>query len=295
MTELREKWINDFVAPGKEIIDNGETLRPSTKVSIAIGKVLLEDVGKNNIKTTLKVPGAKYNFSGFLNDNHPVAELLKQAQDNDYPIAVRFEKKRKKNADPRAAIEDLTKDSGTARENIVNIVSGVYNFNNESWILTDDAVSNPAEDPEYVKTELTNASYSTKNFFDMGSPSENLKPVPKLNNDWKVNHLISMYTYASEHNFDNEVGLAPAGLKILAKYMLQACDSLQTRVYGLDEPNYNDYSHTKVRGMLFSWMRTNPLSKEIMAEKGGFTSWINRFVLENTELYDWAKEESGNK
>lgn len=292
MRELREKWINDFTSLGKPVKVDGEILRPNTRTSIAIGKVArLDEAGKNNFKAVIKVAGAKYDFSGFLNDNNPVADLLKQAKDNDYTIAVRFEKKRKKNADPKASIEDLTKDAATAKDNIVNIVAGVYNYSNSEWILTDDAVSNPAEDPEYVKSELEKASYNTTNFFESGQA----KKISKTDKDWKMNHLISMYTYASEHNLDNEIGLETKALMLLAKFMLQACDQLQMKMYNLTEPNYNDYSHTKVRGMLFSWMRVNPLSKEIMTAKGGFSEWLNKFMEENTAIYEWARSEVENE
>jgi len=287
MRELREKWINDFTAKGKPVVVNGETLRPDTRVSIAIGKVArLDETGTNNLKAVIKVPGAKYDFSGFLNGNNPVAELLKKAKENEYPIAVRFEKKRKKNADPKETIENLTKDSGTARDNIVNIVSGVYNFGDSSWITTDDSISNPNEDPDYVKEELSKASYSTSNFFDSGE-----KKLKTSDKEWKANHLVSMFTYASEHNLENEIGLEPKSIKLLATFMLKACDQLQMKMKNIDSPNYNDYSHTKARGMLFSWMRVNPLSKEIMTTKGKFTEWITRFVDENVELWEWAKNE----
>lgn len=288
MRELREKWINDFTSLGKEVEVDGEKIRPETRTSIAIGRIFsLEEVGRNNLKAVLKVTGAKYNFSGFMNDNNPVAELLKQAKEKDAPVAVRFEKKRKKNADPKAKISELTVDSNTARDNIVNIVAGVYNFASSEWILSDDAVSNPSEDPANVKQELESAAYSTANFFDSG----NAKKISTTDKDWKVNHLISMYTYASEHNLDNEIGLDDKALKLLSTFMLKACDQLQMRMHNLDEPNYNDYSHTKVRGMLFSWMRVNPLSKEIMGVKGGFSEWINKFLNENQSLHEWAQEE----
>ena len=289
MRELREKWINDFTSLGKEVKVDGETLRPDTRTSIAIGKVArLDEVGKNNLKAVVKVAGAKYDFSGFLNDNNTVSELLKQAKENGYTIAVRFEKKRKKDVSPKATIGELTVDASTAKENIVNIVAGVYNFGTSEWILTDDAVSTPSEDPEYVKDELEKASYSTFNFFESGTA----KRISTTDKDWKVNHLISMFTYASEHNLENEVGLENKALKLLAKFMLKACDQLQMKMHNLDEPNYNDYSHTKVRGMLFSWMRVNPLSKEIMGTKGGFSEWLNEFLEQNTDLYEWAKAEA---
>jgi len=287
MRELREKWINDFTSLGKPIVVDGETLRPNTRTSIAIGKVdRLDEVGRNNIKAVVKVAGAKYDFSGFLNDNSPVSELLKQAKEKNAPVAVRFEKKRKKDADPRASIEELTKDASVARDNIVNIVAGVYNYSTSEWILTDDAVSNPSEDPAHVKEELEKASYSTANFFDSGQ-----KKVQTSELDWKANHLVSMFTYASEHNMENDIGLEVKGLKLLATFMLKACDQLQMKMHNLEEPNYNDYSHTKARGMLFSWMRTNPLSKEIMGTKGGFSEWIKKFLDENIELWEWARSE----
>jgi hypothetical protein len=63
------------------------------------------------------------------------------------------------------------------------------------------------------------------------------------------------------------------------------------RANGINEPNYNDYSHTKARGMLFSWMRINPLTKEIMTTKGGFNDWITRFLNDGVAIWEWAKAE----
>ena len=288
MRELKEKWINDFTSLGAEVEVGGEKVRPDTRTSIAIGKVFsIEEVGRNNFKVVLKVTGAKYDFSGFMNNNNPVEELLNQAKELDAPIAVRFEKKRKKDADPKATMTELTVDSATARDNIVNIVAGVYNYSTKEWILTDDAVSNPAEDPAHVVRELESASYSTANFFD----SERPKRIVTTDKDQKVNHLISMYNFAAEHNLENEIGLKDEFLRILAGLMLKACDQLQMKMKNLDAPNYSDYSHTKARGMLFSWMRVNPLTEETITKKGAFNEWINQFLSENQELYDWAQAE----
>lgn len=286
--QIQEKWLNDFTSLGREVPSKDGPVRPETRTSIAIGRVTqLSEVNKNNLKLTVKVSGAKYDFSGFLNDNSPVAELLKQAKEKDTPIGVRFEKKRKKDVDPTVSIEELTKDAFTAKENIVNIVAGVYNFNTSTWILTDDAISNPDEDPDYVAGALNSAAYSTANFF--GSSQSKISTTEA---DWKANHLISMYNFGAEHNVEHEIGLESKAIKVLATYMLRACDQLQMKIYQLEAPNYADYSHTKSRGMLFSWMKINPLSAEIMSRKGGFNEWITKFLDEGTELWEWARTES---
>lgn len=287
MRELKEKWLNDFVSLGREI----DGVRPESKTIIAIGKIAqIEEKGKNNLKVVLKVAGAKYDFAGFMNDNTPVAGLIKQAKEKDTPICVRFEKKRKKGIDPSTPIEEITKDARIAKDSIVNIVAGVYNFNTESWILTDDAVSNPAEDPDYVGAELSTASYSTEGFFS--SPSTNAPKLQTTDLDWKVNHLVSMFAYANEHNFENKLGLDVKIVKSIAVNMLKACDKLQMEAKGIEQPNYNDYSHTKARGMLFSWMRVNPITPEMITTKGAFGQWIKRFVDESLEIWEWAKVEA---
>lgn len=291
MRELKEKWIKGFVSLGPEIEHNGQKIRPNTTTNVVIGRVVrLEETGKNNLKATIKVPTAKYDFSGFLNDNTPVSNLLKQAKEKDVPICVRFERKRKKNADPTADIADLTKTPELGRENVVWIVAGVFNFNTSEWILTDDAVSNPEEDPDYVMKEIKSASYNTSGFFESDTPR-----LQTTDKDWKANHLISMFAYASEHNLENEIGLNTEQLKILAIYMLKAADQLQMKAKGLEAPNYNDYSHTKARGMLFSWMRLNPLSKDIMTQKGAFNQWISRFLEESLEIWNWANIEANKE
>lgn len=289
MREIREKWLSDFVSLGPAIVVDGETIRPETKTSIAIGKVSqIKTVGDNNLRVIVKPAGAKYDFSGFVNENTPVAKLLQQAKEKDVPVCVRFDKKRKKGINPKTPIDELIVDASTARDNIVNVIAGVYNFNNEDWILTNDAISNPDDDPDYVSSELSKATYNITGFFQ---PEKTHYSNTPIDNNWKANHLISMYNYGSEHNFDNNIELDTNALKLLASYMLKACDQLQMRANNLDTPNYSDYSHTKARSMLFSWMKVNPLSKDIMSTKSGFNNWITSFLEENLAIWEWAKKE----
>ena len=287
MRTLQEKWIPDFVALGPAVQHEGKTVRPETRVSIAIGKVSeMKESGKNNYKAEVLVSGAKFPFSGFLNGNSPVAKLLFEAQEKEAVVAVRFERKRKKDVDPTTPIMELTKDANTAKDNIVWVVAGVYNFNDNSWILTDDGQSSPTEDDPSVEAELGKLSYTTEGFFETPKVK-----VQTTDSDWQINHLVSMFTYASEHNFENKLDLEVKQIKFLAKYMLRACDQLQTKTLNLPAPNYTDYSHTKVRGMLFSWMRVNPLTKEVMSSKADFTAWITKFLEDSLEVWEWATTE----
>lgn len=290
MRQLKEKWIKEFISLGPVVEVNGEKLRPNTRTNIAIGKITaLQDAsGKDNLKAVMKVTGAKYDFSGFINANTPVADLLKQAQEKDAPVCVRFERKRKKEADPHADIMELTKDTSIAQKNVVWVVSGIFNYNTNEWILTDSAVSNPNEDPEYVLQEIKAASYSTENFFEGNAPKLKTSDL-----EWKANHLMSMFTYACEHNKEFEVGLSDEEIKVLAKFMLKSSDLIQMKIKNIREPNYNDYSHTKARGILFSWMRVNPLTREIFDSKPELKKWLNRSLEENKSLVDWAYKELG--
>lgn len=288
MRELKEKWIKEFISLGPAVNHNGETIRPNTTTSVVVGKVArLDDQGNNNLKCVVKVPGAKYDFSGFLNGNTPVSSLITECKEKDVPLCVRFERKRKKTADPSIDIKELTKSSDVARDNIVWIVAGVFNYGTEEWILTDDAVSNPEEDPDYVVREVKNASYSTEGFFEDNK-------APKLQTtdlDWKVNHLLSMYNYAKEHSVENGLNFNENELRIIASYMLKSCDVLQMKVKSIPSPLYNDYSHTKARGLMFSWMKANKLSREIIQGKGEFNAWISRFLEESISTWSWANSE----
>lgn len=292
MRKIQEKWLEDFVGLGPEVEHKGEMVRPESRVSIAIGKVESFKEAKNdNVKVSLEVTGAKYPFSGFMNDNNPAAEIIKEAKERDETIAIRFERKRFSKIDPTIPIKELTANAQIAAKNIVWVVAGVYDFNNKDWILTNDAVSNPDEDPSSVKKDLNSAVFSTNEFFN--NPEETKTPVRRTNSDkdWQIRHLVSMFTYVSEHNMENKLGLEPKKLKFLAKYMLRGVDQLQVKVMGEPRPNYSDYSHTKARGMLFSWMRINPLSKEIMSSKKLIQEWMTRFIDESTEIWEWATAE----
>lgn len=283
---LTEKFF-DFTTLGVEVEHEGKKVRPDTRTSIAVGKVSqIEEAGKGNLRVGVKVSGAKYGFAGFINDNTTVSKLLEQAKENDLVIGVRFEKKRKKGVDPTELMSDLAKDAETAKENITNIVSGVYNFNDKEWILTDESVSNPKEDPAEITAGINKLVMgNTDNFFDA--------PKQKLNttdSDQKANHLLTMHGFAEAHAKENGLTI---NTKTLAINMLTACDRLQMIANNLSAPNYNDYSHTKSRGLLFSWMEINALTEEIVKEKGGFNKWITRFLNESEELWAWAQTEAG--
>jgi len=281
---LKEKWINDFITLGPVVTHEGRQIRPNTVTKIAIGKVFSLD-GTDNLKAVVRVSGAKYDFAGYINANEPVAELLAQAKEKDMIVCVRFDKKRKKKADPLASISDLIVDQRTAKENIVNVVSGIYNFSTNEWILTGDAVSNPEEDPANVLTEIKNASYSVDGFF---TSSKKVQGNP----DEKANHLLSIYTFMSEYNAKKELGLDVKYLKSMAVYMLNAVNKVQMQVYGLEEVNYKDYSHTKARGMLFAFIHANLLTKEIITTRGSFVGYLDRFISESVEIWNWAIAES---
>lgn len=283
--ELKEKWIGYYLTHGEAVNVGGEEVFPESHTQIAIGKVkTYDEQGNNNVRVVVEVAGATYDFPGYINSGDPVANLLKQAKDEDHVICVRFEKKRKKDVDPKATIASITKDANTAKKNIVNIIAGVYNFNESSWVLSNEAVSNPANDPESVQTELDTAQINTKNFF--GGPAT---PSVQADIDEKANQLIELYNFASKHNAEQGLDLKVKALKSLATNLLLAVDKLQVGVYELESANYSDLSHAKAKELLFAWVQVNPITTELLDKKGGFSEWVNSFLSESTDIWTWAR------
>lgn len=283
MNKLKEMMVGAFTGLGAEVDWNDSKVRPEVAVSVAIGVVEeFRDTGKDLARVRMEVAGAKYSYDGYIRTDEVVAKLIQKAMEDKTPIALRFEKKRKKDVDPTLPIAEISATVDIARENIIKVVVGAYNVNSEEWVLTGEAQTDVNEDPSFVVAKIKSAvNQDVSDFF-----AASKKKLQHYGDD-KANHLISMY-YAvreKEAESDGELSLNMKQRVFLAEALLSAVDKLQMIVYNSDEPNYRDYSHTRARFMLFQWLNLNPLTKDAIK---GLNEFLSQFINENAQIWKWA-------
>lgn len=287
---IKPKLLGDFTALGKTVEANGEKIRPEVAVSLAAAHVKEIQDGKV-ARAVLVVEGAKFELNGYLSPQETVLEILRKAQENNEAIVVRFEKKRKKGVDPKAPIADITATMDIARENITKIISGVYNFNTNQWVLTREAESDPSEDPEGTIEAIKACNVDVDAFFRSETPSSGSSAAPQSGNreeESKENALLSMYFFVEEQAIKNGLNLDVESKKKIALSLLKASNFLQVNMFGLEAPIYSAYSHTRARFLVFKWIETiSPLDANA-AEN--MPAWGSNLVQNSHKLWQWARE-----
>ena len=292
MTQI-EKSIANFVAEGKPIASENN-FRPDVRVEVVSGKVVGVDDINGNKNVQVAVEGEKYQHSGYISGNEPAAQVLIEAHEKGVPVIVRFERKRKKNADIHTSIMELTKDMNTAKENAVRTTVGVYDVNKQAWILTSEAQSSPDEDPESVETGIRSVNYNPDDFFSAPkSSSNNAAPAVTGNREHnsKVDNMVTLYFFLKEKANTTDAEVTDEQLEEFTKVLVTACDFVQTTVYKMQAPVYSAYSYTRTRFLLFNFEEHDVhLTKEHFASIDSMKDWAREFIQIGGQLWTWAMQ-----
>ena len=281
-----EKDIVEFVAKGKQ----KDNFRPDVRVSILSAKVSSIDESGKSFNIVFKIPGQKYSHNGYISANEQVYKLLSEAKKLDKIVIVRLERKRKKTADPKASIMDLTKDMETAKNNSVKITSGIYDENNQRWILTSEAESEPSEDPEKVKSGIASVNIDEKAFFQENA-SKRVKGSKELKA--RADSLLNLYFFLLERANKSGTSIEPEKLNEYTKLLETSCNYIQKNNFKIKSPVYGDYSYTRVRYLLFNYAdHVNDLNKDVFASDESMKSWARDFIKYGTQLWEWAFKEA---
>lgn len=298
MTQI-EKSIAHFVAKGKPIATENN-FRPDVRVEVVSGKVIGIDETNGNKNIKIAVEGEKYPHNGYISSNELAAQLLTEAHEKDVPVIVRLERKRKKNADIHASIMDLTKDMNTAKENAVRTTVGVYDVNNQAWILTSEAESSPEEDPEEVASGIRSVNYNPNDFFAEPSSSNTQNAVPKVNgnreHNSEVDNVITLFFFLKEKANKVAPEVKDEQLREYAKILVTACDFVQTTVYKMQAPVYSAYSYTRTRYLLFNFEEHyKPFTSTDFESVDTMQNWARDFIKKGGQLWTWAMETVNEK
>lgn len=291
---LISKLIVDFVGLGKEIDWNNTKVKPEVNVTIASVYIAKRDEPSTGLLSySFKADGAKYGLNGYINSSESIVKILDLAQERGEAVCVRLEKKRKKKVDPTIPIKDLTVDMNVARDNITKIVVGVWDPKAEKWLLTREAGSNPANDPEGVDEQIKQLSLDATGFFD--APASGVAtPGVQVNTEEQEkesseNTLMSIYFFIKEQELKNSFKLTDEQRKKYAILLLKIANKLQVDHFNLDQPVYSAHSHKRAIELVFKWAASvAPLNNETIAD---MKTWGVALMKEGALLWDWAELE----
>ena len=153
--------IDGFIMTGK---DRNE-IESEVFVYIAAGHAKIVEGKKNSKRVEIKVDGLDFPFSGFVDTRSSTLSIIERSIEREEMVCLRFEQQRKKDVDPNISIKDLRKDATTARENTIKKAVGIYDYKNQNFILTKEAQTNPIEDSEHVKSQLSEFYFDVDAFF----------------------------------------------------------------------------------------------------------------------------------
>jgi hypothetical protein len=114
------------------------------EVFVQAGEGLVKEIKENANGTAdvhFSVDNLKFPVHGWIGIDNPVYDVVKKAKETGDKVSFRIETQRKASVDRTTPIADLRKDMNSARENTIAILASVND------ILSDEAVTNPDEDP----------------------------------------------------------------------------------------------------------------------------------------------------
>lgn len=105
-------------------------------------KDIKENTDKKVADVHFSVGNLKFPIHGWINIEEPVYDLAKTAYESGDEVTFRIETQRKTGVDRSIPMEELRKDSSTARDNVKVLLVAVND------LRTSEAVTNPKEDPK---------------------------------------------------------------------------------------------------------------------------------------------------
>lgn len=246
-------------------------------ISIPKGKSMLVQVSPERSKFPLK---------GYCFSEGTMAEILTKAAETEQRVLIRIEKQRKKNVDKEIPIDELTKDMMTAKENIVTACVGVYDFNNEKWII-ENGHSDPENDPDEIKAVISaakmGADVDVEKFFE--SPKQKIN-IPNPNNFDTQQQLLTFYFWIKGLENKYEYSLKDEIRKDFSKRILTLADEIQKLLKQADVVDHKDYAHTRARYMVFS-LEDNfaNLNQTAVAN---LNDWIKSVYEQAKDLINWT-------
>lgn len=292
---------------------DGAGVRAEVKVSTGIAPIeSMEENGKS-LKVVFSAANTKYPVHASVRaTDEKMVSLLREAQEAGEPVAFRIEVVRRNGVDRTTPFEELNKEAArTLYRNLAGVARAEDEGNQDAWVRSRDAVTNPAEDAQHSG----NGTYSALNnpvpspaqmpSAPSGQADNIVDPAPyvKYRRDGSVN--LSGYAVNVPFNIfaylGSVEGLEDADVewrKHIATRLFKMAGSVQKHVYEgiLHEADASLASHTKIRSIIFEVIRSvhSPLGYDgLIEDKEAENKWLTDVYNSTLEMWQWSMEVSG--
>lgn len=254
--ELKDGWIGAIVDTGR---DTSKGQCGEVSVNLAVGTTTI-DPSTNGKAINVKVmpENAKYGLSGYVGKSYDLAKIAQRAVEKGTKLLYRFEQRRKPHLDVNIPMAELKPDVQSGRENTLKVLAGIYNFNENKWILSNDIAAYPDNDPQALKDFINNCTA-----IDIDSVLEG--PV-EIKTDYSYNakvQLFDIYSFlqAQEQKLNFELSLKE---KLIATIrLLNLVEKIQTIITQQNQVIYDSKTFEDAKKMVFNSLNSSgELSKE---------------------------------
>lgn len=265
----------------------------TVQVSLASGIPKVERNGSKSVRVTVKPNIAPKPLGGYIFDDTDVIKIIDKAIETQSQILLRFEKRRKKGQPLDVPLSTLTPDMGTAAKNVNNALVGVYDFNNEKWILSSN-YAKPENDPEelinFIKeVKEKGEDVNVDDFFTEKVKTENGIISNTITFD-KQKALLEMYYFIKKEETKNNIDLGEETRRDLAEKLIQVSNKIQQLITNSKEVDYKDFPHEKARYLVISYIKEiEPLNDNAIMD---INSYRNRIYKHSKGLVTWSGNEN---
>lgn len=291
MREIKSTWLKRLTVPATfcKVAPN-----QNTYLELVSAVPSIDDNGRESVNVRGQAAGAKFGYAGYINKNHSngVYDILKNAQENQNVVLMRFERQRKEGSDPNKTIEEVTTDMNVARDNVYKVLTAIYDFQNEKWIQANNTISDVNNDPpevqEWIQKWVISEETTPDEFFASPTPDKP-KFMPKDSAYDREQQLLNVYYFIMSQEKELGISFKDSFRQRLSVVLLNTADRIQLKLTGMDEPNYRDYSHTRARHVMFSLIQyKHPISEELL-EKGSLKSWVVNITKDAFDTIEWLE------
>lgn len=242
-----------------------------------------------------------------------IYDMLNKAYDDESPIYIRIEKKRKNHVDRKTPITDFV-GMDAARENLINIVAGVRWDESEDWVESSESVTLPSEDSGTGSVKATPKNSGSSSFTPPdpmdSSPWNQVEapPYKTKNSDGSVNPgsdavaaVANTYTFVYEYltggksdvvlSEDNNT--ARTQILDITYKVISVANKAQVTVFDgkLQRPSMSKRSHTRARALIFHAMEnTNKITQEHLESKEALENWASEVLERTVKMWKWSMD-----
>lgn len=264
---------------------------PGGELELSFASGIPEKEVKKNGAVNIKVhpQSADRPLNGYSNESEVIMRIINLSIEKNKPILLRFEQVRKKDIDPTIPIADLKRTMDEGRKNTIKRCVGVYDYNNNKWILSTEAQSDPDQDPADVAAVIRGAIDVD---VDEGTFFQEKKPfIPLTEKFHKNQQVITMYFFVKEQETKHGFELTEDRRLEVAKLSLIVANKIQQHITKSDYVNYNGYEHTRARAMVFNMTEHfYPLTKDIVESDDKLKDWVANILVNSTRLLNKVEE-----